>query len=111
MRCINCESLHYPLFSEQHNDKHQNWPANKLPCMVKANRNSYRSLVSLRTRAAPALAAALQPAGKLSVLLQTSAVCLFAYWVANFVMPEIILKDLRSKNSTNEDAENPEEGD
>ncbi|KAK6153809.1 hypothetical protein DH2020_013448 [Rehmannia glutinosa] len=109
MRCIKCESLHSPLFSE-HNDKHQNWPANK-PCMLKANRNSYPSLVSLRTRAVPALAAALQPAGKLSVLLQTSAVCLFAYWVANFVMPEIILKDLRSKNSTNEDAENPEEGD
>ena len=35
-----------------------------------------------------------------------SGVCLVAYWVANFVVPEIVLKDLQSKEkeeNSNED--------
>lgn len=37
-----------------------------------------------------------------------SAVCLFAFWVANFVVPEYILKDIKAKE-TKEDGENPAE--
>nr|XP_009795292.1 PREDICTED: uncharacterized protein LOC104242020 isoform X1 [Nicotiana sylvestris] len=36
----------------------------------------------------------------LSVLLQTSAVMLFMYWIANFVVPGIILKDLQDDSTT-----------
>ncbi|KAI3456913.1 hypothetical protein Pfo_013576, partial [Paulownia fortunei] len=109
MRCINCRSLPSPFLSE-HNYKHQIWLANK-PSILQVNRIGFSLVLSLRTRALPSpifFAATSPVTGKLSVLLQTSAVCLFAYWVANFVVPNIILKDLQS-NKTNEDGENPGE--
>ncbi|CAK9163928.1 unnamed protein product [Ilex paraguariensis] len=37
--------------------------------------------------------------GDISVFLQTSAVLLFMYWITNFVVPEIIYKDLQNKTS------------
>ncbi|TMX04463.1 hypothetical protein EJD97_008878 [Solanum chilense] len=39
--------------------------------------------------------------GDLSVLLQTGAVMLFIYWIANFVVPEFIMKDLQDESTTN----------
>ncbi|XP_059285246.1 uncharacterized protein LOC132038606 [Lycium ferocissimum] len=39
--------------------------------------------------------------GDLSVLLQTGAVMLFMYWIANFVVPGIVLKDLQDDSTTN----------
>ncbi|KAK4341864.1 hypothetical protein RND71_037680 [Anisodus tanguticus] len=39
--------------------------------------------------------------GDLSVLLQTGAVMLFMYWIANFVVPGIVLKDLQEDSTTN----------
>ncbi|KAK4439781.1 hypothetical protein Salat_0313000 [Sesamum alatum] len=109
MKCINSRSLLSPLLSD-HKYKHQ-LSANRKPSSAQWNRNGFSS-VSLRTRALPSpiFLAASSPAaaGKLSVLLQTSAVCLFAYFVANFVVPELILKDLKSKE-TNKDGENPAE--
>ncbi|KAF3614196.1 putative rab3 GTPase-activating protein catalytic subunit-like, partial [Capsicum annuum] len=39
--------------------------------------------------------------GDLSVLLQTGAVMLFMYWIANFVVPQFILKDLQDDSTTN----------
>ncbi|KAL3364664.1 hypothetical protein AABB24_013444 [Solanum stoloniferum] len=38
--------------------------------------------------------------GDLSVLLQTGAVMLFMYWIANFVVPEFIMKDLQQDDTT-----------
>ncbi|XP_059662469.1 uncharacterized protein LOC132308412 [Cornus florida] len=40
--------------------------------------------------------------GNITVLLQTSAVFLFVYWIANFVVPDIISKDLQF-DKTSED--------
>ncbi|XP_059645770.1 uncharacterized protein LOC132287541 [Cornus florida] len=40
--------------------------------------------------------------GDITVLLQTSAVFLFVYWIANFVVPDIISKDLQF-DKTSED--------
>ncbi|KAG6393752.1 hypothetical protein SASPL_144321 [Salvia splendens] len=51
------------------------------------------------------LAATAPPAGKLSVLLQTGGVCLVAYWVANFVVPGIVLKDFQSKEKEENSSE------
>ncbi|KAH6822807.1 hypothetical protein C2S53_017103 [Perilla frutescens var. hirtella] len=112
MNCINSPSLSSPpssIYVHRHTHKHQIWPANKpLSLQLNGNGNDF----SLSTpRALPSLiilATTAPPAGKLSVLLQTGAVCLVAYWVANFVVPGIILKDLQSKH-TNQNDENPDE--
>ncbi|MCD7452445.1 hypothetical protein HAX54_016552 [Datura stramonium] len=51
----------------------------------------------------PFLLAANSPAAAprdLSVLLQTSGVMLFMYWITNFVVPQFILKDLQDDDST-----------
>ncbi|XP_060188521.1 uncharacterized protein LOC132617525 [Lycium barbarum] len=40
--------------------------------------------------------------GDLSVLVQTGAVMLFMYWIANFVVPGIVLKDLQDDSTTND---------
>ncbi|KAI3673814.1 hypothetical protein L6452_39944 [Arctium lappa] len=47
--------------------------------------------------------------GDLSVLIPTSAGFLFLYWIANFVVPRIIMKDLESEDA-NKDQEPNEEG-
>ncbi|XP_011095412.1 uncharacterized protein LOC105174880 [Sesamum indicum] len=109
MKCINSQSQLSPLPSH-HKYKHQFCESK--PSSMRLNPNGF-SFVSLRTRSlppSPIFLAATSPAaaGNLSVLLQTSAVCLFAYFVANFVVPELILKDLRSKEA-NKDGENPAE--
>ncbi|KAL0443358.1 UNVERIFIED_CONTAM: hypothetical protein Slati_2058500 [Sesamum latifolium] len=109
MKCVNSQSLLSPLLSH-HKYQHQFWKSK--PSSLQSNPNGF-SPVSLRTRAlppSPIFLAATSPAaaGKLSVLLQTSAVCLFAYFIANFVVPELILKDLQSKEA-NKDGENPAE--
>ncbi|KAL1537789.1 hypothetical protein AAHA92_30270 [Salvia divinorum] len=77
--------------------RHTIWPPNKARALQ----------LTTTTAALPCiiLAATAPPAGKLSVLLQTGGVCLVAYWVANFVVPGIVLKDLQSK----EKEENPSE--
>lgn len=51
----------------------------------------------------PPLKAVNSPAtsGDLSVLLQTGAVMLFIYWIANFVVPEFIMKDLQDESTNN----------
>ncbi|KAG8386112.1 hypothetical protein BUALT_Bualt03G0115100 [Buddleja alternifolia] len=100
MKCINYHSLSSPLILSKIKYKYPFWLPNKPSSKLQENSNVF-SLVSLRTRALHShifLAATSPPtAGKLSVLLQTSAVCLFAYWIANFVVPEMILKDLQAK--------------
>ncbi|ONK74944.1 uncharacterized protein A4U43_C03F11710 [Asparagus officinalis] len=37
--------------------------------------------------------------GDISVLIPVSAVLLFMYWIANFVVPDIVQKDLQEKDS------------
>ncbi|KZV07152.1 hypothetical protein F511_45368 [Dorcoceras hygrometricum] len=44
--------------------------------------------------------------GNLSGLLQASAVLLFAYWIANFVVPGFIMEDYR-KNKSENDQDDP----
>ncbi|KAD4386054.1 hypothetical protein E3N88_26223 [Mikania micrantha] len=44
--------------------------------------------------------------GDMSVLIPTSVAFIFLYWIANFVIPEIIMKDLQSDNEKEED-QNP----
>ncbi|KAL8127323.1 hypothetical protein AgCh_014296 [Apium graveolens] len=46
--------------------------------------------------------------GDLKVLLRTTTGLLFVYWIANFVVPELIMKDLQSDN-TEEDQETKEQ--
>ncbi|PIN15531.1 hypothetical protein CDL12_11828 [Handroanthus impetiginosus] len=106
MKCINSHTLPSPLFSQHLKHNHQISPANR-PSIVQIDRNGFFS-VSLRTKALHAftvLATSFPSTGKLSVLLQTSAVCLFAYWVVNFVVPGMILKDLQSNKKNGEEDE------
>lgn len=42
--------------------------------------------------------------GDLQVLLRTTTGLFFVYWIANFVVPELIMKDLQS-DKTDEDQE------
>ncbi|KAL3508468.1 hypothetical protein ACH5RR_027869 [Cinchona calisaya] len=69
-------------------------------------------LHALPTRVASAtlfLAATSPPnPGDLSVLFQTSAVMLLMYWIANFIVPELALKDLQG-DETNEERKQEEE--
>ncbi|KAL7130938.1 hypothetical protein ABFS83_13G166000 [Erythranthe nasuta] len=107
MKCITSHTLHSQLFSDQ-KYKHQNEFTNR----------SFSIALSFRTRSLPAAAAssiflaASAPVvgGKLSVLLQTGGVCLFAYWVVNFAVPEFILKDIQSRVEK-KDGDNPSEED
>ncbi|KAL8215726.1 hypothetical protein R6Q57_022563 [Mikania cordata] len=41
--------------------------------------------------------------GDISVLIPTSVAFIFLYWIANFVIPEIIMKDLQSEDANEED--------
>ncbi|KAI8006082.1 hypothetical protein LOK49_LG07G03395 [Camellia lanceoleosa] len=45
----------------------------------------------------------------ISILLQTSAVLLFVYWIANFIVPDIILKDLQSNQASKEQKPNDDD--
>nr|XP_043638774.1 uncharacterized protein LOC122609889 [Erigeron canadensis] len=47
--------------------------------------------------------------GDLSVLIPTSAVFLFLYWIANFVVPEFVVKDLESQDASKERSQNEKE--
>ncbi|KAL8462513.1 hypothetical protein ACS0TY_033518 [Phlomoides rotata] len=112
MKCCNCQLLLLspsPLLIPHHINKHQIWITNK-PCIlqVKGNGNSLSSSSGINALPSTILLATTSslPTAKLSVLLQTSAVCLIAYWVANFVVPNFILKDFQS-NNTDDDAKNP----
>ncbi|KAL4566806.1 hypothetical protein LXL04_030931 [Taraxacum kok-saghyz] len=42
------------------------------------------------------------PAGDLTVLIPTSVGFLFLYWIANFVVPSMVMKDLESQDETND---------
>ncbi|XP_051125848.1 uncharacterized protein LOC127247847 [Andrographis paniculata] len=57
------------------------------------------------------VAAELSDAGKLSVLAQTGAVCLMAFWVANFFVPGMIMKNSGESATTNYDDDDSDEED
>ncbi|KAL8033538.1 hypothetical protein ABFX02_13G165900 [Erythranthe guttata] len=112
MKCITSRSLRSQLFSD-HKYKHQNEFINR---NINYTNRSFSLALSFRTRSLPAASsiflAASAPVvgGKLSVLLQTGGVCLFAYWVVNFAVPEFIIKDIQSRVEK-EDGDNPSEED
>lgn len=46
--------------------------------------------------------------GDLKVLIPTSAAFLFLYWIANFVVPGIVMKDLESQDASKDETPNDE---
>nr|XP_027061460.1 uncharacterized protein LOC113688055 [Coffea arabica]XP_027061526.1 uncharacterized protein LOC113688079 [Coffea arabica] len=71
-------------------------------CMHKRNRVFW---FPTRVTSAPLFLAATSPppnSGDFSVLFQTSAVMLLMYWIANFVVPWWVLKDLEVDKTNDE---------
>ncbi|KAK4355234.1 hypothetical protein RND71_024205 [Anisodus tanguticus] len=106
MKCI---SLHSPIFLDQFSSSkfiYQHHKSNPICLLEQQHYNAKlatgfvkgkRSLLIAPLRAVNSPAAS----GDLSVLLQTGAVMLFMYWIANFVVPGIVLKDLQEDSTTN----------
>ncbi|WOG99752.1 hypothetical protein DCAR_0519107 [Daucus carota subsp. sativus] len=70
------------------------------PLRTKALASSLLLGVAVESSSSPAAAYS----GDLQVLLRTTTGLLFVYWIANFVVPELIMKDLQS-DKTDEDQE------
>lgn len=69
------------------------------------NRHMYNKNSSIKTKAIPIANSLLLGVIKkpdITVFLGTSAVLLFMFWISNFVVPEMVLKDLQS-DQTSED--------
>ncbi|KAL2472955.1 uncharacterized protein Fot_48691 [Forsythia ovata] len=121
MKCINCHSpLSLTPFEGRYmqqikTDKFFLFSSAKSAWLQKSW-NGF-SPVSVRTMALPAspFLAAVSPAASpdLAVLLRTSALLLFAYWIANFVVPQIVYKDLQldktNENNSPNDKNPPED--
>ncbi|KAL2523709.1 Uncharacterized protein Adt_08763 [Abeliophyllum distichum] len=120
MKCINCHSSLSPTLSERRytqikTDNFLRFSSVKSAWLQKGG-NGF-SPVSVRTMALPSypFLAAASPAASpdLAVLLRTSALLLFAYWIANFVVPQIVYKDLQfdktDENNSPNDKNLPED--
>ncbi|KAK2990034.1 hypothetical protein RJ640_004712 [Escallonia rubra] len=105
MKCIHyCHRPLTPLFSQLNYKQKMKgvgllWLSTTEPTAPLRRRNISSPTAPQRTKAInPSMVLGASPpaaTGDLSVLLQTSAVLLFAYWIANFVVPDIIAKDLQ----------------
>ncbi|CAN4103999.1 unnamed protein product [Withania somnifera] len=109
MKCI---SLHSPILLKFSTNKftcqhHKSKPFCLLEQQHYNAKLSTGFLKGKRTLLIAPLRAVNSPAtsGDLSVLLQTGAVMLFIYWIANFVVPEFILKGLQDDSTTNKSDE------
>ncbi|XP_052178858.1 uncharacterized protein LOC127792416 [Diospyros lotus] len=112
MRCIHqCYSPFFPSLSRSKFRQQPNAARLLHPDTPLARRRTRRKPMAVSSTAL-VLAAAASPAksGDISVLLQTSAVLLFAYGIANFVVPEIISRDLQF-DQTSKDDDSPSEND
>ncbi|KAK9269467.1 hypothetical protein L1049_001242 [Liquidambar formosana] len=119
MGCINCHSPFLPLLSQNKHKQPQQqqqlktskllWLSSNEPNRL-LQRQNISSLVPLRTKAVPTslVLGVTSPAksGDISVFLQTSAVLLFMYWIANFVVPDIILKYFQLDKTSEEEKPN-----
>ncbi|KAF7140051.1 hypothetical protein RHSIM_Rhsim06G0215000 [Rhododendron simsii] len=112
--CLHCQSPFFPMLShhklnQQPNTAQLLWLTRNQP-----NRQMYNENSCMKTKAFPistslVLGVASPAKPDISVFLGTSAVLLFMYWISNFVVPELILKDLRSDQTSGDqkpDAEN-----
>ncbi|KAK3025566.1 hypothetical protein RJ639_041044 [Escallonia herrerae] len=110
MKCLHCHRPLTPLFSRLNYKQKMKgvgllWLSTTEPAALLQRRN-ISSPAPGRTKAiTSSLVLGASPTaatGDLSVLLQTSALLLFAYWIANFVVPDIIAKDLQLDKSGEE---------
>ncbi|KAJ7963782.1 Glutathione transport system permease gsiD [Quillaja saponaria] len=101
MKCIQLNSPLLPLHSQlkhQQQLRHakQLWPTTNKPTRTIQLIQHSASLSPLQTKALPhsILFAATSPpkTGDISVFIQTSGLLLFVYWIANFVVPDLISK-------------------
>ncbi|MCL7040588.1 hypothetical protein MKW94_028490 [Papaver nudicaule] len=115
-----CPAL-IPLLShnKQHNVSNTNtllWLP-KIPSQMSSDycRMKKHTLLGMKTQAFPASSLELlditsPPAasGDISVFLQTSALLVGVYWVSNFLVPDLIVKNLQKRNESKEqEEENP----
>ncbi|KAL6314015.1 hypothetical protein AAG906_011749 [Vitis piasezkii] len=125
MRCIYCQSLRLPSlphlkYKHQLRTPRQLWLSSFQPTNLIRSQHVSRPF-PLATRPITTVSLALgfnsglgfdSPAntGDLSVLIQTSALLFFAYWLANFVVPDIISRHLgldKRGESEEPDGNNP----
>ncbi|CAA3014558.1 Hypothetical predicted protein [Olea europaea subsp. europaea] len=100
MKCIDCHSLRSPTLSESR--YMQEIKPAKFFCFSSKKsawlQQDWKRF-SVTTRALPSspflAAVPLAASPDIAVLLQTSAILLFAYWIANFVVPRMVYKDLQ----------------
>ncbi|XP_057486418.1 uncharacterized protein LOC130772544 [Actinidia eriantha] len=99
MRCLHCHSPFSPSFSHP---KFIQPPNTSLLQLTRTHPTKclYKKNTSLKAIHSSALVLATAKPGDVSVLLQTSTVLLFVYWIANFVVPDILMKDLQSDQTS-----------
>ncbi|KAA8523660.1 hypothetical protein F0562_010083 [Nyssa sinensis] len=110
MRCIHSHSSFLPLLSQlkhkqqlervnllwlTHNDPARPLHRQRIPSVAPLSTTKAISTSLILGVTSPA------ESGDITVLLQTSAVLLFVYWIANFVVPEIISKELQKPDDDN----------
>nr|POE83012.1 hypothetical protein CFP56_42955 [Quercus suber] len=104
MLCIQFHAPLLPLQSQLKHNKHPRtsqllWLSSCEATQFFPHRPNNLSLLAPRTNAIPislllAASSEVKPGGDISVLLPVSAVLLSAYFLANFIVPTFIMKDL-----------------
>lgn len=114
MNCINCCPPSIPSMVTHGEAKPKQYfnsvesfrpsSISKASWLLRWQNRGYGSFTPRATPASLFLAATSPPnSGDFSVIFQTSAVMLFMYWIANFVVPEFVMKDLQV-DEANKDA-------
>ncbi|KAL5731579.1 hypothetical protein ACHQM5_004292 [Ranunculus cassubicifolius] len=109
MQCIQHQFFHIlPVFKNSRADTKLHWQPTTVPTKFLNNQNICSSF-SQRTQALSSnsslvlgLTSTTSPSPNIYIFIGTSAVLFFMFWIANFVVPEMVIKNLETEESNGE---------